>query len=143
MALIDRVQAALELADTVARKYLMGNSSIPLEDLEIIRKYEALGLIKVVNKRQGIQEGIYWPIIQSKELKTFSYSFYLRLIHAICNKYSIKTGLAMNSVREYVNKPYQYNFIEPVIVPDQHLGKELVAEELQVLKELLDITESS
>lgn len=139
----NRVADAVAFADLIARKHLVGNSSIPFEDLEIIRKYEALGLLKILTKRVGLQESIYWPIIQARELNTFSYSFYLRLVHAVCNRYGIKTGLGLNSVREYVNKPYQYGFIEPVIVPDQYLGKEFVAEELEVLKELLEQTDTT
>lgn len=138
MGIQERVVEAIALADKILNKYLTGSSTIPEADLLILQEYANKGLIKILNKRQGIQDGIYYPLIQAKELQHFSYSFYIMLIHKICNKYGVKTGLTVNSVREYVNRPYQYGFIEPVIVPDQVLGKEMVNEELALLKELLE-----
>lgn len=138
MGLQERVATAVTVADQVLTKYLVGNNTIPAEDLATILKYEKLGLVKVINKKPGMQDGIYYPIIQSEALKHFSYSFYIMLVHKICQKYGVKTGLTINSVREYVNRPYQYGFIEPVVVPDSSLGKEMVAEELALLKELFE-----
>jgi hypothetical protein len=139
MGLNERVVAALAVADHIGARHRSGGLVIPPEDLAIIAKYEDLGMIKLMVKKPRLQEGIYFPIIQAKELKDFSMSFYLRLVHGICAKHGIKTNIGMNSVREYCNKPYEYGFIQPVILPDSEVGNRAqIEEECTILKELLD-----
>lgn len=130
----DRVVKALAKADAIAQKYISGDIEIPKEDLLILKKYESLGVCKMTLKRKSLQEELYWPILEAPELAKFSYSFYLQLVHAVCRRYSIKTSFSMNSVREYCNKPYNYGFIEPKLLPDSYVGKQGVSEELALLK---------
>lgn len=139
MGLRERVIAAIAVADIIGQKHRSGGLIIPPEDLAILAKYEDLGMIKLLTKKPRLQEGIYFPIIQAKELKDFSMSFYLKLVHGICARYGIKTSIGMNSVREYCNKPYEYGFIQPVILPDTEVGnRAMIEEECELLKELLD-----
>ena len=150
----ERVAVAAQAVENACIEFSGGNG-IPSEELAILNKYEAAGMIKFVKVKKELGKLLYLPLMAAPELKGLSTTLYLRLLRRYMDKYGIKSGLSATTVAEYYHSFEKYAFkydlegINQVPVDEDltvlrtvlntaALGKLAVADEIGLFNELVE-----
>ena len=105
--LLEAVKVTNQLYSDYAR------NGIADEDLPIIKKYEALGLVKMVKRKGGVQKNLYFPLIHHPIFDGVLSTIFVRILRAAALKYGIKNAeITDNSISTYLNSPWRYNLGE-------------------------------
>ena len=132
----DRVKAAMQLAWDICKASKSSGVLIPDEDMKVLVKYEELGLIKLTMPKMKLAPTLYYPTIQAKEFKNLSQNLWVDIMLWATKEHNITCNVGLNSVSAYRSSPHRYNFIEPVVIPVNDIGKLGREEEIECFKEL-------
>lgn len=123
------IKKAIAKAESVCSEYVGELTDLPAADKKIIEKYIGIGVIQYAKtKKKSLSKGIYYPLLEAKEFKGLSLDTWLMITRYAMNKYSVSSGLSINSAREYLYNPWKYD-IAPQVISTKILGTALVEEE--------------
>lgn len=118
----ERIQAALDKANELCVEYVGGSTDVSEEEQAVLDKYLESGLIQYVQVKKGrLSKLLYYPSLEAKEFTGLSGAIWLRIMRHCMKDNGIKSGLSVNSMREYVYKYWEYN-IEPVVIKNKAAG---------------------
>ena len=133
----EQILSAMKLTYNLCVSLKAGGIIIPPEDLELLNKYEKLGVIKLTMPKPVFSDDLYYPTIQAKEFTNLSQNLWVDVILWATKATGI-TGcnLTINSAACYRNSPQEYKFIEPVITTAKAIGTVARAKEKELFTEL-------
>jgi len=138
----ERFKAAMQLAYNICKSSKAGGVVIPDEDMEVILKYEQLGLVKMTLPKFKITQELYYPTIQAAEFKGITQDSWVKILLWATKCFNIKCNLTLASAAAYRNSPHRYGFIEPVVVTKGDIGNLGYKEECELFdKYSLEICE--
>jgi len=132
----ERILAAYKRANEICYEASGGDLTVPQADQLILDKYLELGLIKLTKSKIGLQKEIYFPTLQDEAFDDLSGWIWLLIIQKAMKNHSIKSGIAKNSINEYVGKPWEYNIDDCKVITVHEAGPRQVREEEAAWKEI-------
>ena len=122
-----RIEKAALAMEKIMTSFATANNFISAEDLPMIQKYIALGVIKMSRKTTPLQKGLYKPALEHEAMKDLPYTAWLYMFHHYANKYQVKCALSKSQVAEYVFNAARYQML-PVVAGTTAQADEYIKE---------------
>jgi hypothetical protein len=139
-----RVKEAMEYADSLAAKFAAPEVEVPEHLKEAIEEAVKLGIVQYAKgKRRSLQREIYLPSLVAEEMDGIALEVWVMIMQWAMKRHGIKSGLGMNSAREYKSKHWLYfdeaktdEDFELAVWGHNDLGKREVTAQKELFNEL-------
>lgn len=109
-----RITVAAKAIEKIIASYASANNFINEEDLPVIQKYIAAGVIKLARSKMPLQSALYKPALEHPAVENLPYPAWLYIFQHYAKQYKVKTALSRTQTAEYIFNCSRYKMC-PVV----------------------------
>ena len=109
-----RIATAAKAMEKIVASYASANNFISDEDLPVIQKYVAAGVIKIAKSKMPLQKSLYKPALEHEAMTNLPYPSWLYIFQHYATKHNVKCALSRSQVAEYIFNASRYQMC-PVV----------------------------
>ncbi len=129
------LRAAAFIRKTIRVEIGTSIADIPVGDMQVLKRYLDLGVLKFTTKKINYSREIYFPTIESKYLEEATVDFWRVCVRQFLQGVGHSVNLSKASAADYMSKAWKYQ-IEPTVLKRSEASltqKKLEKEVLQCL----------